>query len=70
MTSRPGKKSKRTHEAHIYMTEEEYEAVAARAKSELRSVNGQILFFIRQGLAPHPDSTSAAVSAGMREGGP
>jgi len=40
----------RKFEAHVYMTEAEKKALEKIARQESRSVNGQILHFIRQGL--------------------
>lgn len=51
MTSKPRKDQKRSREAHIYMTEREYESLRQRAHDEDRSVNGQILHFIKLGLS-------------------
>lgn len=50
MTSKLRKEPARDHEAHIYMTREEHEALKARAKAECRSVNGQALIYIKRGL--------------------
>lgn len=50
MTSK-SKKDLRTRETHIYLTEKDYAELAKLAVQESRSVNGQILHLVRQGLA-------------------
>jgi hypothetical protein len=50
MTSKPRKDDRRTREAHIYMTEGEYNSLQKISKQECRSVNGQILVYIKRGL--------------------
>lgn len=50
MTSKPRKDTRRTREAHIYMTDGEHAALQKVAKEESRSVNGQILHYIKRGL--------------------
>jgi hypothetical protein len=42
-------------EAHIYMTSEDHKALLARAHQQSRSVNGQILHYIRRGLEQDDD---------------
>ena len=51
MTSKPRKDPDRKFEAHVYMTREEKQALEKLAREQSRSVNGQIMHFIRQGLA-------------------
>jgi hypothetical protein len=51
MTSKPRREPDRKWETHVYMTEAEKKALERVARQESRSVNGQIMHFIRQGLA-------------------
>ncbi len=50
MTSKPRKQPDRIKQTHIYLAEEDYSALKQRADKEARSVNGQVLYYIRRGL--------------------
>jgi hypothetical protein len=50
MTSKPRRQKDRTEETHVYMTKDEKKALQVQAFKESRSVNGQILHYIRSGL--------------------
>jgi hypothetical protein len=53
MTSKPQKDKDRKWETHIYLTESDHKMVEQIAKEECRSVNGQILHFIKRGLSTY-----------------
>lgn len=50
MSSKPRRDPDRKWETHVYMTEQEKTALQKAADLECRSLNGQILHYIRQGL--------------------
>lgn len=47
---KPKSQSEETHQTHIYLSKEDHAALKRRAVSEARSVNGQILHYVRRGL--------------------
>lgn len=51
MTSKPRRDKARTVEVHVYLTEKDKAALQRQADKESRSVNGQVLHYIRRGLA-------------------
>lgn len=55
MTSKPRRDKARTEEAHVYMTKAEKTALQKAADRDSRSVNGQILHYIRRGLEQDAD---------------
>lgn len=50
MTSKPRRDRSRTAEVHIYLTEKDKAALQKQADKDARSVNGQVLHYIRRGL--------------------